>query len=215
MLSLSVIAYLSQSESHKDISRYLFALQKKVKNGEWKSIFISVGRIVERTGCSERTVHRYISAVNGFPIKITKRNGQTSIYEMDDEFFKALQWLEMRNLLYVKKSRHESIIKEAERWQEKGKMAPPISRGEWHPSLPLSSAPQEYDFINPLFEEIKISRKDKITLSKYPEFAISEGLEDTKWYLKNINPKIDKPFEFLRSVISKRARTKHKNRIEK
>jgi len=188
-LVLAIQVYFLQSETFKDISRYLFWWQKRIEKGEVKAAFPSIARIASVCRCSTRTVKRYIKAVDGFPIKITKRIGETNVYEMDKDFFKALLWLDLKNLLHATCDRFSGILKQAAYEDEKCAMSPPPSSRECHPSLPLSRTLNQYsrECVHPKLLGIGIAHQTKTQLSKYPEHAIIKGLEDAAWWWRQGN----------------------------
>lgn len=201
-LALSVQVYFSQSETFKDISRYLFFCQKKVIKGEWKTVFPSIDRIARAVGCSRRTIFRYIKAVGGYPIKITHRKGETNTYEMDKDFFDSLIWLDSRNCLYATESQYKDLLKQAEYLDNHIDLSPPIPYRGCHPSLLLSRIQdQEYGYIHPFIEKIGgLSRQERLSLSQYPEHAIVAGVDDVIWWWKQGN----RPKTTLIAVITER-----------
>lgn len=204
-IALSVQVYFSQSETFKDISRYLFFCQKKVEKGEWTRIFLSVDRIAKVVGCSRRTVFRYLKSVDGYPIKITHRKGATNIYEMDKDLFNSLIWLDSRNCLYATESQYKDLLKQAEYLDNHIPLSPPIPYRGCHPSLLLSRVEEkEYGYIHPHIEKIGgLSRQERLSLSQYPEYAIVQGVEDCVWYAKQGN-KIENLMAILQSRIKDR-----------
>lgn len=201
-LVLAIQVYFSQSETFKDISRYLFWWQQQVEKGKKQAVFPSIERIAIACQCSTRTVKRYIKAVDGFPIKITKRTGETNLYEMDKGFFKALLWLDLKNLLHATCDRFCEILKQATYEDEKYAMSPPSSSRECHPSLTLSQTLNQYsrEYVHPKLLGIGIAHHTKIRLSKLPEHAIIKGIEDAAWWWRQGN----RPRTTLDAVVTSR-----------
>lgn len=177
--ALAAKIYYSSSENFKDIFRYLFFGEKKVKKGEWKAVFPAVSTIAQACHCSERTVQRFIKAVRGYPIQITERIGETYIFKMDEDFFNWMRWADLKNLLYATKDRIENILKQCEREDQKTIMSPPLSSMECHPTLTLSQTRIKEKGIHPYLEKIEeLAFKEKLSLSQNSESAIVGAVEN-------------------------------------
>lgn len=203
--ALAAKVYFIQSETFKDLLRYLFFCTKKVKKGEWSAIFPSVPKMAKACQCSERTVQRFLKAVDGFPIKITKRTGETHILEMDEDFFNWMHWANLKNLLYATQDRIKDILKQCEREDEFSTMSPPPSSMECHPTLTLSRTRIKEKGVHPYLEKIEeLAFNEKLSLSQNSE-AVIVGAVENYLRFKRLQ-KISSPHGLMISYLQRQKR---------
>jgi hypothetical protein len=214
-LSFFASAYLKLHGYRRKIIQYL-RFQYKVNK---TNVFPSVRRIAEFARCSEECVHKFFQHnqnLNHLFFKKQARyavNGrQTSnVYFINKNLINALEWLSIYGFLNAPKKKIKEIILSMENQQ---KVHPPLPQ-KVHPLTKDSSYKEklpEYSYINPQIRKIRIPEEDQIMLSRYPEFAITEAIQDILWYRERGN-KIDKPVDLLRSRINHHVNKRLKNNI--
>jgi hypothetical protein len=194
-LSFYIKAYFSLSPTEKEICRLLYSAEIKIRKGRWHSNFMSKRKIAETIGCSQKTIKRFNRVAKGVLIHIKERfdrsrcGRQTSnVYEFDKNFFDAMHWMDLNNLLKVSKKRGMgAAIRQEEKEEREEKLARSVKR-ICPPSIqPPLSEEKEYkkeSFIHPEINKIRMSRQAKVIASRYSEYCIARAIEDLLWYLK-------------------------------
>jgi hypothetical protein len=198
--------YASLTKTQKDLSRGLWKAEIKRRQGDYKEIFFSKKKLAQTAQCCKKTIQRFNKAVKYYLIGVIERrlpNGRktTNRYEFDPEFFKAMQLMDSKNLLYKDS---DSIKKFAESYRQNQNVPyPPEKCPHSYPNS-LNPDMSLYGFVHPYLEKIEgMALKDKLFLSRrYSEHAIVAGVEDALWWYRQGN----RPETTLTAVIHARIR---------
>lgn len=197
--------YAGLTKTFKDLVRLLYKLEIAYKKGKIDHVRRKRDTLASKVDCCLKTISRFNNHVKYFLIAVIERFNKgkqgANEYRIDPEFFKALQLLDLKNLLY--KSDKEILeFAKFHRQNENVPRHPPKC-----PSSLSSSSLSDmslYGYVHPYLEKIKeISLKDKLFFSRrYSEYAIVQGVEDTMWWWRAGN----RPDTTLGAVIHARIR---------
>lgn len=208
--SFYIEQYAKLSKIHKDLCRVLYQHEIKRRRGLYKDVRLKKSTISGYSSCSTRTVQRFNKVVKYFLIGVEERkkengNQAANRYHFDVDFFEAMRFLDINNLLY--KSREKILDSVNPHRQIKNvSLTPKICL----PSYSSSSYTENMymnSYVHPSLNKIEIDLQTKIRLSKFPEHAIIKGLEDAAWWWKKGN----RPRTTLEAVVT--ARIKSYDRI--
>ncbi len=206
-LNLYVKAFFTLSPKQKDICRLLYSMEIGKRKEQLTAVFPSKRKIGNLVKCSTRTVKRFNSKVNGFLFDVIRRidmsrkgRDTSNLYEMDNELFAAIHWLDKNNLLYASKRQALSRLQKVTISQGECQNLSPSPVRICPPIIlnPLIKKKEEYKsrYIHPKIDKIKISQEAKIKLSRFPEHCIEKSIEDAVWFLKQ-GKEIKKPEGFM------------------
>jgi hypothetical protein len=204
----------------QDIIRRLYWEEQQVRKRKRVGVFPSINRLrrnIRRNGqkkpCCRKTVQRFNNVVKScglFEVVRRKRpNGSdtSNQYFMDERFFDALKWLDLRNLLRAKKHRFQKIVDEAERAYEASKIKSSSLTKQKCPTplLPLKKNKDKYYYISPTVGKITgLEPSQQRVLSRFAEAAIMQGIFDVMWY-RNQGKIIHSLFAILYKTIQRHA----------
>jgi len=197
--------YAALSKKEKDLVRILYDAEIKFRKGIYQHVRRKQETLAAYAKCCTKTVSRFNQVVKylliGVILRKSKGKQQATEYRFDPEFFKAMQLLDSKNLLY-KDSKKLLEFADFHRGKEN------VHRlSEKCPSSLSDSSFSDmslYGFVHPYLEKIQgIAHKDKLFMSRrYPEHAIVSGVEDAIWWWKQGN----RPDTSLTAVVHARIK---------